>query len=621
MIIYAATKEEFSSDIIKNQIEDKISTLFQIKLGRRVGPSEFRSWQNSLMYMNNIMGDKDIPNDALVAIEYKIPQTNKRIDFMIAGKDSENRDSIVIVELKQWSENEISKTNMDAMVALGYRSEPVIHPSYQAWSYASLLKDYNATVQDKNIGLFPCAYLHNCGDNTDIRDNFYNYHLEKAPVFLRKDAIKLTEFIKTHIKYGDKNEILYQIDNGKIRPSKNLADCLSLMLKGNQEFVMIDDQKLVFEKAIDLTKQSTAKNKNTLIVEGGPGSGKSVVAINLLVKLTEQEKVVQYVTKNAAPRTVYEKMLTGHFKKTHISNLFVGSGNFIDCEKNTFDVLVVDEAHRLNEKSGMFKNKGKNQIHEIIKSSLFNVFFIDENQKVTLNDIGTKEEIKKWAEQENATVHELKLSSQFRCSGSNSYIAWLDNALQIEETANLDFDEVGHEFKVFDNPSELYKFIEQKNKERNKARLVAGYCWDWKSKKSFNEYDINIEPDFKKKWNLSSQGGSWIIQPDSVNEIGCIHTCQGLELDYIGVIIGPDLVARNLQIITDPLKRSKMDQSLKGFKKRLKENKEQMLQEAGTIIKNTYRTLMTRGTKGCYIYCTDPETSEYFKKLTQLKSL
>ncbi len=621
MIIYAATKEEFRADIVRNQIEDKISLLFQVKLGRRVAQGEFRAWQNSLIYMNNVIDDKEIPNDSLVALEYKIPQTNKRIDFMIAGKNAANKDSLVIVELKQWTE--IGKTNMDAIVTtfLGGRDREEPHPSYQAWSYASLLQDYNAAVQDKNIGLFPCAYLHNCEDNTDVRDEFYNYHLEKAPVFLRKDSLKLTEFIKKHIKYGDKNEILFQIDNGKIRPSKNLADSLSLMLKGNQEFIMIDDQKLVFEKAIDLAKQSTAKNKNTLIVEGGPGSGKSVVAINLLVQLTALEKVVQYVTKNAAPRAVYEKMLTGHFKKTHISNLFVGSGSYIDCENNTFDVLVVDEAHRLNEKSGMFSNLGENQVHEVIKSSLFNVFFIDENQKVTFKDIGTKEEIKKWAKKENSTIHELKLSSQFRCSGSNSYIAWLDNALQIEETANLDFDEVGHEFKVFDSPSELYKFIADKNNERNKARLVAGYCWDWKSKTNFNEYDIAIGNDFKMKWNLSSYGSSWIIHPDSVNEIGCIHTCQGLELDYIGVIIGPDLVARDLKIVTDPFKRSRMDQSLKGFKQRVAKNKEETLIKTDEIIKNTYRTLMTRGTKGCYIYCTDHETNEYFKKLTQLKSL
>ena len=621
MIIYAATKEGFRSDIISNQIEDKIATMFKLKLGRRVGPSEFKSWQNSLMYMNNAIDDQEIPNDSLIALEYKIPQTNMRIDFMIAGKDSESRNSLVIVELKQWGEAEISKTNMDAMVALSYRSEPVTHPSYQAWTYASLLEDYNTVVQDKNIGLFPCAYLHNCGENTDIRDKFYNYHLEKAPVFLRKDSLKLTEFIKKHIKYGDKNEILYQIDNGKIRPSKNLADSLSLMLQGNQEFIMIDDQKLVFEKAVDLAKQSSAKNKNTLIVEGGPGSGKSVVAVNLLVQLTGLEKVVQYVTKNAAPRAVYEKMLTGHFKKTHISNLFVGSGNFIDCEKNSFDALVVDEAHRLNEKSGLFNNLGNNQIHEIIKGSLFNIFFIDENQRVTFKDIGSKEEIKKWAKKEGSTIHELKLSSQFRCSGSNSYIAWLDNTLQIEETANLDFDEVGHEFKVFDSPSELYKFIANKNNERNKARLVAGYCWDWRSKTNFNEYDITIGTDFKMKWNLSSYGSSWIIQPDSVNEIGCIHTCQGLELDYIGVIIGPDLIARDLKIVTDPFKRSRMDQSIKGFKQRLIKDKEGTLAKTDEIIKNTYRTLMTRGTKGCYIYCTDPETNQYFKTLTQLKTL
>jgi DUF2075 family protein len=386
------------------------------------------------------------------------------------------------------------------------------------------------------------------------------------------------------------------------------------MLKGNEEFVLIDDQKTVYEKAVSLAKRATDRKKTVFIVEGGPGTGKTVVAVNILVKTTALGKVSHYVTKNAAPRAVYEAKLTGSIKKTHITNLFKGSGGYHQSEKNSMDVLIVDEAHRLNEFSGLYSNLGENQIKEIIHASKCSIFFIDEDQRVTIQDIGTKKEIIKWARLADAEIHEAELSSQFRCSGSDGYLSWLDNTLQLRETANDLLSPKEYDFRIFDSPNDLRNEIYRLNKISNRARLVAGYCWDWKSKKDPNAYDIEIRNfGFRMQWNLASYGSTWLINPDSVSEAGCIHTCQGLELDHIGVIIGPDLIVRNGKVITDPTKRSSMDRSIRGFKKFMKHDK------AGTeifldrIIKNTYRTLMTRGQKGCYVYCTDSETSEYLK--------
>jgi DUF2075 family protein len=408
---------------------------------------------------------------------------------------------------------------------------------------------------------------------------------------------------------------MYRIDNGKIKPSKSLADSLAKMLKGNEEFVMIDEQKIVYETALMLARMSDTKNKNVLIIEGGPGTGKSVVAINLLVAISKAGFLAQYVTKNSAPRNVYESMLTGHFKKTEISSMFSGSGAFTESEVNIFDALIVDEAHRLNEKSGMFRNMGENQIKEIIHASKFSIFFIDEDQKVAWTDIGEKEEIIKWANAEGAKVQSMELSSQFRCNGSDGYLSWLDNVLGIHETANTTLDQRDYEFKVIKSPNELRDLIFEKNKIKNKARLVAGYCWDWVSKKKVTENDIVMaDYDFGMKWNLASDGNLWIIRPESVKEVGCIHTCQGLDVDYIGVIIGPDFIVRDGKIITDPSMRATTDASIKGYKKLLKDDPKGAQEKVDKIIKNTYRTLMTRGMKGCYIYCTDSETQKYFEE-------
>jgi DUF2075 family protein/DNA-binding XRE family transcriptional regulator len=596
-----------------------IDTLVVREGGCGFGPSQMAALRNSLPYMRMVMESSEIPNDVGIAIEYKIPATSKRIDFIITGKDKNKKPSLILVELKQWDKAEV--TDMDGIVKtfVGGNTREVEHPSYQVWSYATLLEDYNSNVQDSNIMIEPCAYLHNYMEDDVINNEFYSEYTEKAPVFFKSDGEKLQNFIKKFVKYGDNKETLYLIENGKIKPSKALADSLAAMLKKNKkEFNLIDDQKLVYETALKLARESNETNKNVLIVEGGPGTGKSVVAINLLSELVKKQNV-SYVTKNSAPRKVFQVKLTGVFTQTRIANLFRSSGSFYDVDPNTFDALIIDEAHRLNKKSGLFSHLGENQVKELIDAAKFTIFFIDENQRVTLKDIGKKSEIARCATELGVTIHSMELASQFRCNGSDGYLAWVDNALQIKETANDTLEGIDYDIKVADKLVDLHKEIIRKNEKNNKSRLVAGYCWKWISKNNPNEMDFNIR-DFHARWNLNSHGQAWIIHPDSVKEIGCIHTCQGLELDYVGVIIGPDLIVRNGKIITDASKRASTDKSLHGYKKMLEEDPNMAKGMADMIIRNTYRTLMTRGMKGCYIYSTDPETQEYFKNLLQSNS-
>jgi DUF2075 family protein len=615
MIVYSANKVRFMDDVMTNDIENIVLKNVRRKLNHGVSIAEIKSWAASLSYMDRIMRDDTIPGDCGIAIEYQIPQTGKRIDFIISGQNESLVDAVILIELKQWSNARL--TDKDAIVetTVGNKLGEHAHPSYQAWSYATLLTGFNHTVYSENINLHPCAYLHNYKDDDVIKNEFYSEYINKAPVFLKSDALKLRDFIRKHVRYGDKTNILYRIDNGKIRPSKLLADNVGKMIKGNQEFVMIDDQKVVFEYALALAKKSSEKNKQVLIVHGGPGTGKSVVAINLLGALTKLGLVTKYVSKNAAPRAVYEARLTGSMRATEMRNLFIGSGAFIESEANEYDVLVVDEAHRLNQFSGLYGNLGDNQIKEIINASKFSVFFIDEDQRITLKDIGRKEEIEVWAYRAGANITEMELSSQFRCNGSDGYLAWLDEVLQIRKTENQSLEGMDYDFKVIDSPSLLRDIIIEKNKDNNRARLVAGYCWKWASKKNRLAYDIQFPKyDFRMKWNLTVDGSIWIISPNSVNEVGCIHTCQGLEVDYIGVIVGKDLVVRNGHVITDVTKRAGQDRTVWGYKKKLKENPDEITEKLDLIIKNTYRTLMTRGMKGCYVYFEDRETEGYFKE-------
>lgn len=618
MIIYEANISEFLEDVANEVIVDRLYNVYQEKIGR-TSKSEIRSWDHSLQRMSNVLRDREIPKDAKTAIEFKIPNTGKRVDFIIAGNDGVE-DHAVIVELKQWETVE-KIDRLDAVVVetyLGGSKRPTTHPSYQAWSYSCLIEDFNEEVRNVPIHLQPCAYLHNyfIQENDPLLDDQYAEYIEKSPVFRKGEMEQLRQFIKKYIKYGDKNDIIAKIENGRIKPSKSLQDSIAAMLQGNPEFVMIDDQKVVYEQILDYSASCIAENKKgVFIVIGGPGTGKSVLAINLLVQLIQDDYFAMYVTKNSAPRDVYATKLKGTMKKKSIDNLFKGSGSFHATDKNEFDVLIVDEAHRLNEKSGLFSNLGENQIKELMNSAKFSVFFIDEAQRVTLKDIGSVELIKRFADELGVQVYEGELASQFRCDGSDGYIAWLDDVLGIRETANNNDLGMDYDIQIIDSPNLLRNMIKEKNKVNNKARIVAGYCWEWISGEKNNRdvHDIVIEEyDFSISWNLGND--IWAIAEASVDEAGCIHTCQGLEFDYVGVIIGDDLRYEDGIVITDYTKRAKTDQSVKGIKKWMKEEPEKAAVAVDAIIRNTYRTLMSRGQKGCFLYCTDEKLAEYLKQ-------
>ena len=618
MIVYSGLKSDFLTAVEQDSIATEIEETIYKKMHRRTAQNEFRSWENSLEYMYKVLNDKAIPSDSGVAIEYNIPQTSKRVDFIISGYGEKQNPNVVIIELKQWDKVE-AVDGQDALVETytGGAVRKVVHPSYQAWSYAAMIYDYNQNVQIGNIILHPCAYLHNYRKSNPekLEQKQYKEYVKDAPVFARGEALTLREFIKKSVKVGDNKQLLYDIDSGKIKPSKSLQDAIKSMIEGNQEFIMLDEQKVVYEEILKTALLCmNDQKKRTIIVKGGPGTGKTVVAINLLAKLTNEGLFAQYTSKNSAPRNVYAKKLVGH-KKSSINNMFKGAGSYIDAEKNIVDTIICDEGHRLTAKTQLGpKIAGENQIKEIINAGLCSVFFIDESQRVTLNDIGTVAEIRKWADELESDVTELELLSQFRCNGSDGYLAWLDDVLEIRETANFDIKDIDYDIRIVDSPTEVRDLIIETNRAHNHSRILAGYCWEWikSGKNDSSVHDIKID-DFEMSWNLGNTT-TFAIDEDSVNEVGCIHTSQGLEFDYAGVIIGDDMRFENGHIVTDFTKRAKTDQSLKGIKKLYKENPQYALKEADEIIKNTYRTLMTRGMKGCYVYCTDSNLAHYLRE-------
>jgi uncharacterized protein len=613
MLAYVSTKGRFLQDA--PEIEEIVKAEVEEHLGIRISreSSEYQSWRNSLgNAMYHVMNSSDIPNDAGVAIEYRLHGRGQRIDFMVSGRDDASTAQMMLIELKQWQEVEFSPLDDHVRTYLHGGLVNVNHPSYQVWSYGRLLHDFYQYVESDPVSISPSAYLHNCHVDTIIKSARYSDLLAKAPVFLANERRGLQDRITSTVRHGDSGDVIRRVESSPVQVSKQLADALESMLRGNEEFVLIDDQKTAFESIRDAIRTAPDDGKMVLLVKGGPGTGKSVIAVNALVDLLSQNLNVRYVTKNAAPRAVYQAKLKGKRLDVATNNLFVSSDAFHDVATDAFDVLLVDEAHRLVEKSGFYRNLGENQIAEVIKAARVNVFFADESQLVTWRDIGTLDNIRSASRDAGIPCEEFELTSQFRCAGSSEYLQWIDYTLGLGGTEKASLRNSEFDFRQVDDPSELRDYIVEKNRHNNKSRLLAGYCWDWVSKKDSSLFDIEFpESNFSMKWNLTDDGSAWMISPTSINEIGCIHTCQGLEGDFIGVIIGDDLEVVDGMLHGNPFKRSKGDQSLRGFKAAFQLEPESALARADVLIRNTYRTLLTRGMLGSAIYCTNEDVRHF----------
>ena len=623
MIVYEDSKRCFVEDIKSNCIADKITAKIRERGINAGHEREYISWQNSLQFMRNIVDDNDIDDEVRIAIEYNIPLTSKRVDFIICGADANNNDNVVVVELKQWQKAEVVADDMHYCVKtfVGGNNRIVCHPSYQAYSYACFIRNYSQKVLDDGINLIPCAYLHNYDPDfkQTLSNSIYKEWVSEAPFFIRNETEQFSAFVKKYVTRRSSNgDLLYKIDHGRLKPTKTLQDSLASMVKGNKEFMLLDEQAVCYDMCLKtMAKCKEDGKKRTIVIQGGPGTGKSVLAVNLLMEFINKSLNTCYATKNSAPREAFLSLLTHSDakKQVNIKQLFRSPFGLSNVPDNTYDCLIVDEAHRLVKK--MYGDwNGENQVKECISASLLSIFLLDEDQAVTVNDIGSIAEISKWCRELNSTLKmpaEAKLVSQFRCNGSDAYIQFIDDILQrTEESVTVSLYELNFDFRIFDSAIELREDLREKNAINNKSRMVAGYCYDWNVKHGRGDYDIMLPDGFKAKWNLEKDK-IWAINPNSFEEVGCIHTAQGLEFDYVGVLIGKDLKydSTSGRIITDKQAISKDDKS-SGIRSCKNES------IVRKLILNTYKTLLTRGQKGCYVYCEDKSLAEYIKKKARL---
>ena len=616
MRLYAGTSEEFVSDNVHNRIAGRLQDAYRDAYRHEPSQGEVNSWRNSLRAISMVFQDAGFKRHG-VLLEYELPLTSKRLDCLVTGLDGSRHDQAAIIELKQWEKcREADAERVVTFVAGANRD--VLHPSVQVGQYMAYLADYQPAFYEGEspVGLRACSYLHNYypGPGDALFADQYAPYVDRCPVFTADDVGQMTEFLRETLVEGDDQQALRRILDGKFRPSKKLLDHVGQVLDGRPEYVLLDEQLVAFERVMAAARSGLSqRQKAAIIVRGGPGTGKSVIALNLLSALSRAGLNAHYVTGSRA-FTETLRRIVGSRARVQVKYF----NSYMRADFNEVDVLLCDESHRIRETSNNRFTKAQNksdklQIDELFSAGRVLVFFVDDRQVVRPGEIGSASIIKQAASAHGAVIHDYKLEAQFRCAGSTGFVNWIETTLGLERTANILWNKnEAFDFQILGSAQDLDMAIKGKLAEGNSARLMAGFCWDWSDPQADGTLvDDVIVGEFRRPWNAKSSAGHvspsvpreslWAYDPRGVDQVGCIYTAQGFEFDYAGVIFGPDLVYRHGQ----------------GWIGQKQYSHDSVVKRSGEdfvkLVKNVYRVLLSRAMKGCYVCFMDKETEDFFR--------
>jgi len=618
MRLYSGTTKSLIEDTTYNRISTKLKDAFFAEFRYQPSVGEVNSWNHSLRSVSQVFQMASLTDNG-VLLELQLPLTSKRLDCLVTGYDQGKAvPSAVIIELKQWEGCTCASGKNEVATFVAGNVRDVLHPAVQVGQYMTYLQDCHTAFQGKDcINVHACSYLHNY--NPIVEDPLFSPQfadqIAKCPVFTADDVPEFTSFLDRRIRVGDGGEIAAKVEQSKYCASKKLLDHVAKLIKGKPEYVLLDEQLVVYDKVMEAAEEGIkGKKKVVIIVRGGPGTGKSVVAMNLLGDLSAQHLNAHYVTGSRAfTSTIREIVGTRGAAQVKYFN------SYMTADVNVIDVMIADEAHRIRETSNnrytpRVKRSKVPQIQELLKASKTAVFFIDDKQVIKPGEIGSAQYIKDEATKLNCDIREFELEAQFRCAGSDAFVSWVNNTLGIQRTAHVMWNQADEfDFKILPSPQTLEDAIKQKVEDKFTARLAAGFCWPWSKPMSSGQLVADvIIGDYKRPWNAKSGKSHlapgipketlWAYEDGGVNQIGCIYTAQGFEFDYVGVIFGPDLVYA-------PEIADWRGDKTKSHDRDVKKSGDQFTQMA----KNTYRVLLTRGMKGCYAHFMDKNTETFFR--------
>ncbi|WP_240645701.1 DUF2075 domain-containing protein [Georgenia sp. SYP-B2076] len=609
-------------------IEDALENYLVVEGAGRPGPGERRSWRGSLPVLARDLADAGL-SDVEVILEYRLPLSSKRADAILAGiHPKTGRPSYVVVELKQWSAAtrwEDSDTLVD-VTAAPYR--PSLHPGLQVAGYGDYLRDFVRVLADEPDPLAGVAYLHNATDGT-VADLWGRPQTPLSRVFTGQRRGDFIEFLRSRLAPESGRSAADVLLSSSIAPSKQLLSVAAKEIQEREQFTLLDEQRVAYElvpRAVERARR--ADQKNVVVVTGAPGSGKSVIALSLLGELARQGRTVLHATGSKSfTQTMREVAGKGSIRT---KSLFKYFNSFMEAEPNDLDVVVLDEAHRIREKSvnrytpKQIRERARPQVEELLDVARVPVFLLDEHQVVRPGEMGTVADIKAHAAARGIPVTQVDLNGQFRSGGSDKYLEWVHVLLGLrnevatdgESTPPVWRDEPTFSVDVVDSVGELEARLRAHFHAGENARMTAGYCWPWSNPNK----DGSLVPDvqigsWSKPWNVKSDraiGGAppswlWAYDPAGFEQVGCVYTAQGFEYSWNGVIIGPDLVWRDDRWVSrrefnrDPDFRSRKTVDDATFDR---------------LVRHVYKVLMTRGLRGTLLYSTDEETQAMLRSVT-----
>ena len=661
-ILYQASQSQFIRDVERNYVSQKMRHAAE-QAGIHSAENEIASWENNAPHVSRLLTQCGA-KDSYVTFEFLVPFSRKRIDCMIYGTGDDNSENVIHIELKQWSNKTVGLAESDGNFTTdestsrqqddvifnveaftGHANRIVAHPSQQVKGYQGYLSNFIEVFSNHEVELTGLAYCYNYTKNDASKpsclfDEKYATLLEQFPTYAKDQFDDLTGKLTRLLRKGAGISIFNKVMQSPIRPSKKLLNEVSTMIESGDisAFSLIEDQivarNIIIDKIREMRANSSRNKKNVIIVNGGPGTGKTVIALHILAELAKLSNNgnglnVHYATKS-------KPLLEGVRAQLSTTSrlLFSNVTSFVpsSSDENSVDVLLVDEAHRIQKNANNQYTKAENrtdlsQIDTIIRAAKITVFFIDDRQAIRGVEIGSASMIREAAERWNASVEECELKSQFRCNGSDNYLNWLEQVLYNKQVTSH-FDTEDFDLRIMDSPQKMYEsLVEQNNVPGQTARLMAGFCWPWSTNVVNGDLvkDVKIGT-FAMPWETNDKVDrrslrvsyprwyEWAYKPEGIKQVGCIYTSQGYEFDYAGVIIGPDLKYDPVEdkIITD--KSACKDPVLKRTQK-------EATMTFDDYVRNIYRVLMSRGMKGCYLYVCDKELRKYLKELiNEMKS-
>ncbi len=618
MRLYIGSTGQFVSAVAHNQIADRLKAAFFNYYRHLPSPGEIRSWRQSLASVSQVFQLNNLLDHGII-LEYQIPLTSKRLDCLITGKDGGHKDHAVIIELKQWESCKPSDGENEVISYVGGGEREVLHPSAQVGQYATYLQDVHTAFYEppEPITLSACAYLHNyrfIPNETLLQENFA-YLLATYPLFSMDDVEPLSDFLKARLQGGSGMDILGRIEDGRYRPSKKLLDHVGNVIKGHPEYVLLDEQLVAYDRVMASARKGVGdRRKTVIIIKGGPGTGKSVIAINLMADLLLDGYNAHYATGSKAFTETLRKIIGNRG-----AIQFKYFNSYAAANPDAVDVLICDEAHRLRETSqNRYTPKTERsdvpQLQELIAAARVSVFLIDQDQVVRPEEVGSVSRIKDFAEKNDSRLFEHELETQFRCGGSEAFVSWVENTLGIARTPHVLWTgEEGFEFEISDSPSSLEEAIRNKAREGASARMTAGFCWEWSKHTPGHDLEKDVVVgDYRRPWNARHDAVKlprnvpkaqfWAHDPHGIDQIGCVYTAQGFEFDYVGVIFGNDIAYSFADGAWTGHPENSGDPVVRRAKGKFVD-----------LVKNTYRVLLSRGLKGCYVYFLNPDTEKFFR--------